>query len=319
MQLPLNPALLLGIGVLAVVVFLVLAFFVFPQRFVRDLPELGPPPVGDRISLKDQFTIWAELETRRNDLRTGLLQAIAGLAIIATLLSTLLQLQANQKQATDEQALIRQGQIADRFAHAIDALAGQNSVDIRLGGIYGLEQIARDAGDNRTRLATYEVLTAYVRNHAAWKSDAPLTGDDRYSLSLQARAPDIQAVVTVLGRRERFNGDPRLDFSDVDLRIANVHGHFEGALFGGAHLEGANLYGTHLEGAVFAQAHLENAFLPGAHLERTILTGAHLEGAALVVRGAPPASLRGALFDSGTRWPAGFDWKAAGVQQLHGP
>jgi len=38
MQLLLNPALLLGLGVLGVLVFLVLAFFVFPRRFVRDLP-----------------------------------------------------------------------------------------------------------------------------------------------------------------------------------------------------------------------------------------------------------------------------------------
>src|SRR5205823_3729030 len=138
--------------VISVFLVLVLAFFVLPGRFVRELPNLGPPPAGDRISLKDQVTIRADQEKRRNDLRTGLLQAIAGLAVIATLLSTLLQLQANQRQlevnqrqATDQQDLTRQGQIADRFTKAIEQLGSQNNLDVRLGGIYALEQIARDS------------------------------------------------------------------------------------------------------------------------------------------------------------------------------
>ena len=37
-------------------------------------------------------------------------------ALIFALLTTLLQLQANQRQATEQQDLIRRGQIADRFA-----------------------------------------------------------------------------------------------------------------------------------------------------------------------------------------------------------
>jgi hypothetical protein len=63
MQLSLDPTLLLGIGVIAVLAFLVLAFFVLPRRYVRDLPDLGPPPEGDRISLKDQVTIADSLKS----------------------------------------------------------------------------------------------------------------------------------------------------------------------------------------------------------------------------------------------------------------
>jgi uncharacterized protein YjbI with pentapeptide repeats len=50
-------------------------------------------------------------------------------------------------------------------------------------------------------------------------------------------------------------------------------------------------------------AHLEGAVLFGVHLERTILLHAHLNGA---------------MADKGTRWPAGFDWQAAGVLMTPG-
>jgi hypothetical protein len=40
-------------------------------------------------------------------------------------------------------------------------------VDVRLGGIYALERIANNSKDDRAAIA--EILTAYVRGHAAWR------------------------------------------------------------------------------------------------------------------------------------------------------
>ena len=73
--------------------------------------------------------------------------------------------------------LNRAGQITERFTRAIDQL-GHPELDVRLGGIYALERIARDSQDDHPQVV--EVLTAYVREHARWPPDAsPRTGRRR--------------------------------------------------------------------------------------------------------------------------------------------
>lgn len=277
-------ALLAALIVIVGLAILGAAVFVLPGRLVADLPDLGSPPPDDHITLKDQQTIRGDREKRLNDLRIGLLQAIAGLAVLVTLLTTLLQLQATQKQTTDQLDLTRRGQIADRFTKAIDQLGqpGPDKLDVRLGGIYGLEQIARDARDDRTRLAAYEVLTAYVRGHAIWNPSASVDLDT----DLQTRAPDIQAVVTVLARRDPANSDPPIDLHGADLRVA---------ILASALLDRANLRAAHLDRALLASAHLERALLVGAHLDHALLASAHLERADLgdaYLEGAYLASAR---------------------------
>jgi uncharacterized protein YjbI with pentapeptide repeats len=202
----------------------------------------------------------------------------------------------------------REGQVTDRFTHAIDQL-GSATLDVRLGGIYALERIAKDSP--RDHGPIMEVLTAFVRQHAPWKDNQPPA-----EAGHRPKPPaDIQAVLIVLGRRvidekwqepRRFMipsiESPGLDLSKTDLRgtiLAEAHlegadlsythlenaylrgAHLEKAFIGGAHLEGANLIEAHLEGASFPGAHLEKAFITGAHLENANLRRAHLKGARL--------------------------------------
>jgi hypothetical protein len=122
-------------------------------------------------------------------------------------------------------------------------------------------------------------------------------------------ATDIQAVLTVLGRRKyrhKKGEKESLDLRSTDLRGADLQrAYLEGAELSNAHLEGANLTrahferayfnGTHLEDAYLVEARLDGAWLMEAHLERAelwgayvkdaLLMGAHLEGANFV---APP-------------------------------
>lgn len=63
-----------------------------------------------------------------------------------------------------------------------------------------------------------------------------------------------------------------------------------------ANFVGANLRGANLKGAVIVRADLRRANLEEAHLDR--------------------ADLRGALYDSQTRWPAGFDPGRAGAKKV---
>jgi hypothetical protein len=40
--------------------------------------------------------------------------------------------------------LTEQGQVADRYSKAIEQLGSDKGLDVRIGGIYALERIARD-------------------------------------------------------------------------------------------------------------------------------------------------------------------------------
>jgi hypothetical protein len=208
-----------------------------------------------------------------------------------------LEQQGEQEQEADQ-----------RFKDALEMLG---EADVRRGGIYLLERIARDA-PQKYHGHVVELLTGYVREHARWgPSDAERAAS---SPPLKTRlAQDVQAAITVLGRRDPGNDDEtvQLRLSDVDLRGASLRGgHFEGARFRRAHLEGAQLEGVQLQGAKLRDAHLEGADLgpdpelglPGANLEGAYLHGANFEGAKL-----KGARLKGAHFDAETVWPAGFD------------
>jgi hypothetical protein len=283
----------------------------------------------------------------QNEVRTTLLQGLGGVVLLVGAYFTYRQVTNSREQlahSREQLQIAQQGQITERFTRAIDQL-GHDQLDVRLGGIYALERIARDSAADRTTIG--EVLTAFIRSHAPWPPRLP----GQYTLDapvaevpeLQVRAADVQACLTVLGRggfapaAEGQGG--RLDLHAVDLRRANLrHAHLEQAnLYGadlkaahldGAHLERADLFGANLERVNLAEANLERAHLRAANLERANLYGANLEGADLGaahleranlygtrLEGADlgAANLDGARADERTVWPEGFDWQAAGV------
>ena len=61
--------------------------------------------------------------------------------------------------------LTERGHLTDRYAKAIEQL-GNDNVDVRLGGIYSLEQIAADSSRDRDQATVVEVLSAFVRVHS---------------------------------------------------------------------------------------------------------------------------------------------------------
>jgi uncharacterized protein YjbI with pentapeptide repeats len=100
------------------------------------------------------------------------------------------------------------------------------------------------------------------------------------SLSEFRLATDIQAVLTVIGRRNRAyeeGKDLRLDLTSADLRTADLRR---------AQLQHAILHVARLEAAYLQDAELEDAYLLRADLRRACLhrvglQGAHLRGAQL--------------------------------------
>ena len=208
-------------------------------------------------------------------------------------------------------SLSRRGQHIDRFAKAIELL-GSKKIDMRLGGIYALEQLAHESETYRGPVL--EVLAGYVREHAgprgAMAASTTVPGVGGTSAEPEADA-DIKAVFTVLSRRDATDEDelPRLDFADTDLRRIRAEGiDLRGALFTRARLERAWLNDAQLQSATFVAAHLEgahfkNADLTGASFASAYLHGTHLREA----HGLKQATLTGARYDINTQFPYDFN------------
>ena len=230
-------------------------------------------------------------------------------------------------------------QLTERFTKAIDQLAatdkhGSPAIEIRLGGIYALERIARDS--EKDHWTVMEVLTAYVRKNAAWKDTKQAssevsehTGETPSDSARPAAEPpelpiDIQAILTVLARRERSEAREQgrtLNLAATDLRRTDLRAaHLEQAYLRGAHLEGAYLTGAQLEQATLGAAHLEEAHLHGAHLEQVGLMSAHLEGADLMEAHLERANLIAAQLEGAVLMGAhleGADLRAADLKGAH--
>jgi hypothetical protein len=216
----------------------------------------------------------------------------------------------------------REGQITDRYTKAVDQLGSQH-LDVRLGGIYALERIARDSPNDRATIG--EVLTAYLRGRAPWppqlEDQPPVAMPIREVPFLRLRAPDVQAALTVLGRGHFATPDPEappLDLADTDLRRAYLskaslqrarlysadlrRAHFDdvnlqGATLNRANLQEAHLRNANLQDAVLHEANLQDADLSDANLQGADLSRANLQGANLQGTNLPGVNLEGPSLD----------------------
>lgn len=145
----------------------------------------------------------------------------------------------------------REGQFADRYSRALEQL-GSEKLDVRSGAIYALEGIARDSVKDHPTVM--EVLTAFIRQHSSEQWPPP-----GHSQTARFTRPDIQAAVTVIGRRDvkrDLPGRPidlyhailiRANLNGVDLRHATLSRvDFTGADLRDADLRDANLRDANL-------------------------------------------------------------------------
>jgi Pentapeptide repeats (8 copies) len=289
--------------------------------------RLAPPLAAselERLSGSERLEAANARLKLQNDLRTTAMQAIAGLAVLAGAILAFQQLTEDRQQAAADRELTRQGQASERFTRAISQL-GSNRREVQLGAIYGLEQIAKQAPDNR--LVVTEVLVAYLHRRAPRSANATTAP----STELRERAPDVQAALTILGRRLNeldplnlpYPPDPHLDLRALDLRGADLYQ---------ADLSLADLRGTDLRNATIGRvnlsfATLHRADLRGARLWQTTLVGADLRRADLRRTDLSEAdlledpeveyeraNLHNAKADGRTKWPEGFDWRRAGAK-----
>ena len=205
----------------------------------------------------------ALLQTARDAARGRLLALGAGLFAAGALVFTALNfnlLRRNSEQADQWQRrtheLTEQAQVADRYTKAIEQL-GSDKPEVRIGGIYALERVARDSA--RDHPTVMEALTAFIREHSHEQPPPPDPGGTEPERSTR---PDIQSALTVVGRR-----DAKRDIRPIDLT--------------GADLTGANLYSVDLSGADLTRTTLSKAQLMWAKLSQAELFDADLTGATL--------------------------------------
>jgi len=175
-------------------------------------------PITDLIAAHDVGLITgskrlAPLQAAREAVRTQPLTLGAGVFAAGALIFTARNFTLSRRtveltRRTFE--LTERGQVTDRFTKAIEQL-GSEKLDVRIGSIYALERIARDSA--RDHPTVMEVLAAFIREHSheQWPTgepaaDAPPAGPIR-------PRPDVQAAVTVIGRRISRNDRERIDLT----------------------------------------------------------------------------------------------------------
>lgn len=176
-----------------------------------------------------------------------------------------------EKTSRENLRIVEVGKITERFSKAVEML-GNEKLEIRLGGIYALERIARDSEEDHWTVM--EVLTAFVRANAPYNpfgSEEPDPYEDPAD-DIDARPrEDIQAILTVIGKRKwKETESQRLNLQKVNLA---------GCVLTGANLNKANLSYTNLNRADLREAHLHDANLGGAFLRSADLKNAFLYGA----------------------------------------
>lgn len=287
--------------VLAIPVIL-LALWVIPQYQVA--------PLQQRMKAVTNPEKLADLEKERiaieNGIRTGMIQGIGGVLIaIAAFVGY-----KNYRAALEKNT-------AERFSKAIVQL-GHDNIYVRLGGIYALEQIAKDA-EEKYYWPVMETLAAYVREKSSYRPEVEERPRKRIGSALPSQpqsnptpmpllAIDIQAAMIVLARRK--SGDQHRKNYSLDLQGTNLsrlklppdanlqnidfsNVNLQGAVLERANLQAAMLLEANLQGAILENANLQGAMLIEANLQRAVLRQANLQGAELV-----GANLQGAILEN---------------------
>ncbi|MGC1503559.1 MAG: pentapeptide repeat-containing protein [Sulfitobacter sp.] len=154
------------------------------------------------------------------------------------------------------------------------------SLDVRIGGLFALERIARDNADYH--LQVVELICAYIRGNSPQMGLEP----SLFFGSFNRKRPrqDIQTAITILGRRpdqgkqleakQKFRVDLRFcDLSGADFS----NGDFSASNLTLCRLEGANFVKTMLHGTRFTSSLINfsdffQADLKGARFDQVVLS-----------------------------------------------
>lgn len=226
---------------------LILAIWLIPE-WLNSSADIDP---ASKLKVEDWLAA-------KNTTRTSMVALLLAIVGVGTFLYTIRSYR-----------LTRTGQVTDRYTKAVGQLGENDKPQVRVGGVYALERIARDSPQDQR--AVIDVLLAHIREgRARARSPAP-----------PSEIPiDIAAALQVLGRLSRSDEGPIYDLRELDIRRASLSSaNFSRCWLDRTQLDDASLIGANLRGAVLKEASLKGAMLAGADLIRADLTGVSLDGA----------------------------------------
>lgn len=277
----------LGLGVAS----LLGGYWYVQHRNVSDFQQqIAQLPDG-----KDKVTLAKDRVTLDNATYGNLVQAVGGILLFVTAYVSLQNLKATQenvKVAQKNLEATQEKQVTERYTQAINQLGSEN-LTIRTGGIYSLERIANDS--RRDHATIMEVLSSFIQTESVSLNPELVNSDSKIE-------KDIQAALTVIGRRRVEYDSRQLDLTKANLSGADLND----AKLNGANLRGAVLNRAHLLGSELRNASLIEAQLVKAHLIKVCLVNAdlflaNLDGAYLI-----EAELDSARFDRASFHGADF-------------
>jgi hypothetical protein len=266
-----RPGVFVPLGAVAVLGFLVLLLGPMAYWATAAMDELSGKERADALTATRQI----------------LLAAAAGLAALAGLAYT-----------ARNYHLSRRGQLTDRFGKAITQLAADKLTE-RLGGIYALENLMVES--ERDHDTVVEVLAAFIRERTA----DPTHDHEGELPDYRSLATDVQAALTVLGRRPIRRERNVVDLRSADLCGADLSGlrldgvdlwraKLQHTVAHGVRLAAANLSWAQMQDSRFGSADLTDAFLFGANLQKVTFNRAQLIRAELTRSTLRDGSLRNA-------------------------
>lgn len=239
--------------IISIIAFLVVIVWFLPKFYVRALPDESGTNFDrekERLKLED-------------DTRKTVAQIVGGAVILGSLIFSY-----------NTYHLQQEGQFTDRFTKAVAQL-GDDKLEVRLGGLYALERIAKDSP--KDHWTVMEILSAFVREKAK-KKEEPVknnisnqnVNNDVDDIKQNTKVTtDIQTALTIIGRRKTKQD---LKTSNIDLSNTNLSE---------SYLYIADLIRVNLSGADLSEADLSGAELTNANLTNANLTNANLIGARL--------------------------------------
>jgi Pentapeptide repeats (8 copies) len=191
---------------------------------------------------------------------TGLSSSAAALLVAGVGYKNYQELQRKNARDTETAAQNYQALVdkntADRFRGAVEML-GHEKLDVQLGGIFALEQIANT--EDKYYWPIMEILPAYIRSKT-------LAMERIGQLS-----PAFQIIMTVISRRKYSY----LQGEEYRLNLRNAY--LEGVIFPpGAKLQGIDFTGSNLKQAILRRVELKQAILDMTNLDLAELQESNL-------------------------------------------
>ncbi len=198
--------------------------------------------------------------------RQILIQILGGAILIAGLIIAWRRSEAHWQASQAQWHEVELGRIsqnAENFSRAIEQLGNENE-SIKLGGIYSLESIAKGAPEYHNQIL--EILTALIRSEREISDPAvsPPKKEDEDPIPIY-----IQAIISIIGRRDIRKNEPILDLSKTNLYKADFkRGNFQLVNLEGSYLKEADFRAANLNDAIIIYANLENSNFDMATLKK---------------------------------------------------